>query len=148
METIEAQAIHFSVGDIITMTARLAQVLANEADLLQEMKMKEISELQDEKMKLTTALEKQKQVVRGQPEILASVTQEERQELGRVVELFNVVLNENHRKLQTARAVNQRVVQAITETVREKSGNPIYTMSGITQAHRNTGISVTLNQTA
>lgn len=147
MQTIQSHAVAFSVPDIITMTARLAQVLASEVDLLQGMKMKEVAELQEEKRTLTSALEQQKSIVRISPEVMGSVSDDEKLELSQVVELFNTVLKENHRQLVIAREVNQRVVNAITDAVNEKSGNPVYTAYGTQQAPRNAGISVTLNET-
>lgn len=136
----------FSVNDIIALTARLAQVLAQEADLLQEMKVSKIADLQKEKLVLTAALEVQKRQFDKDPSLMDGVTQEEKEDLKAVVGIFNTILEENHRRLLMAKEVNQRVVEAITEVVTETSNQGVYNDKGTADGSGH-ALSVTLNKT-
>lgn len=136
-----------SMPDIIAMVARLAQVLAEEADLLEEMKIPELEKLQPEKIRLTTALDRQRQLLHKNPDLLSAVSAEERAEFKGVSEIFEVIMKENHRRLLMAREINLKVVQAITEVVAENNGNKIYNAGGGSELPRPASISVTLNKT-
>lgn len=118
------------VEDIIHLSARLAQVLAQEADLLERMQVGKIAGLQKEKTMLTNALELTKKQVAKRPEILEDIDEETRENLREIVTVFNQVLEENYRRLNTARLVNQRIVQAITEVVSEQASRDGYDQKG------------------
>ncbi len=133
--------------DIITITARLAQVMAEEVDLLKTMNIKKISALQDEKLFLTQALETHKKVLKRHPELSEQIPSRDKQDLAEVVKVFEDVLEENHRKLQMAREVNQQIVQAIRDVVREQSSTRYYNNNGFTPPSPYSAVSVTLNQT-
>lgn len=118
------------IPDVITLTARLAQLLAEEADLLEAMNIKRVGELQKEKLMLVSALDALKKQIAKQPELLEEITDEERDDLVQVVRVFNEILEENYRRLSRARAVNQRVVQAITQAVQEATRGDVYDRKG------------------
>ena len=135
-----------TVDDLITLTARLAQVMAHEADLLEDMKISQIAALQKEKVMLANALELTKKQIAKRPEILQDMDDQDREDLEHVVTLFNTILEENYKRLSTARAVNQHVVQAITDVVQEKSTRDVYDQKGAAGKPTTGSLSVTLDE--
>lgn len=134
------------VDSVISLTARLAQVLAEEADLLAEMRVREIEGLQKEKLQLLDALEAQKRFIDRNPEVLAYVSDEDGLELAQIIEIFQTVMKENHRRLLIAREVNRKVVEAITEVMADAAKNGMYDKKGLPE-RTESGLSMSLNQT-
>lgn len=132
---------------VITVTARLAQLLAEEVDLLGEMKMSKIKDLQNEKLYLTNALEAQKKLIAKNPALIDTIPSQDRKDLEDIAEVFNNILDENHRKLLLAKEVNHKIVEAITSVVEEESKSAVYDGNGINGSSPYESLSVTLNQT-
>lgn len=130
---------------ISLLTARLAQVLAEETDLLSTMRVSEIEKLQHEKILLVEALEKQKRLIERRPELLATMTDEQALELAQIIEIFQAVMKENHRRLLIAREVNRKVVEAISDAFSEANKNQIYDHTGATEATQ-ASVAVSLNK--
>jgi flagellar biosynthesis/type III secretory pathway chaperone len=133
--------------DIITLTARLAQLLAEEVDLLSEMKVSKIEALQKEKLFLINALDSIRRQAEKMPQFSETIPSQDRKDLQEVVDVFNNILEENHRKLLMAREVNHKIVQAITEVVREHTASKVYDVRGVNGLAPYSTLSVTLNQT-
>lgn len=132
---------------IITVTARLAQLLAEEVDLLGDMKISKIDALQKEKLFLIAALESQRKLVEKDPYLTENIPSQDREQLREVVGVFNTILEENHRKLLLAKEVNHQIVQAITSVVKEHNQSAVYDSQGINGSAAFKTLSVTLNQT-
>ena len=115
---------------VMLLTARLAQVLATETDLLSSMRVSEIEKLQKEKIMLVEALERQKRLIERRPELLATMSDDQALELAQVIEIFQAVMKENHRRLLIAREVNRKVVEAISDAVTEANQNQVYDKTG------------------
>jgi hypothetical protein len=141
----EAQTI--KIQDVITLTARLAQLLAEEVDLLANMKVAKIESLQQEKLFLISALHAHKKLIDKHPYVVDTIPSQDRQDLQEVVKVFNNILEENHRKLLLAKEVNHKIVEAITSVVAESNRSKSYDDKGINGAAPFETISVTLNQT-
>ena len=137
-----------SVNNIIAQTARLAQVLAEEADQLEAMNIKKVGYLQKEKLLLTGALEREKKLLDRYPASLTSMTEEDKQDLRSVMEIFNVILAENYRRLLVAREVNGRVVDAISDAVNEATANSVYDKKAKPDHVARENLSVTLDEKA
>jgi hypothetical protein len=120
-----------NIASVMSVTARLAQILAQEADLLAEMRIKDITPLQKEKIMLTKAMDLQLQRIQQNPEMLDSITNEEREDMRDLIEIFDEVKMENYNRLLAAKQVNQRVVEAITHAINEQNKKPTYTDEGI-----------------
>ncbi len=135
------------VRDTITLTARLAQLLAEEVDLLTEMKVARIEALQKEKIFITSALEAQRKLIDRHPYLLETIPSQDKKDLEEVVEVFNGLLEENHRKLLIAKEINHKIVQAITAVVKEQSMSHVYDGKGLTTSQSGMTLSVTLNKT-
>lgn len=132
--------------DVITLTARLAQILAEEVDLLKVMKVKEIDKLQEEKLFLIDALETYKKILNRHPALSETIPSRDKKDLEALIEVFNNVLEENHRRLQMAREINHQVVKAIREVVTEHAETPYYGINGKRNIAPYERLSVTLNQ--
>lgn len=145
-EVHEVDVSSIDVNDIIAVSARLAHILAQEADLLEDMKVSKIAGLQEEKRLLTNALEAMKKQVAKDRSIVEDITQEERENLVNVVTVFNEILDENYRRLAMARAVNHKIVQAITEVAQESTKNDLYDRKGESNKTGMESVSVTLNE--
>lgn len=118
------------VESIVALTVRLAQILAQEADLLAEMKIKDIEKLQKEKTSLLDALESQKRFIDRNPELIKQMTDEECLELAQIIEIFQTVMRENYRRLLIAKEVNMKVVEAISSVVKDATKNGFYDEAG------------------
>jgi hypothetical protein len=145
--TSAATQFNINARDIITLTARLAQVLAEEVDLLKAGKVKPIEGLQEEKLFIIDALDTYKKLLNRHPELSDTIPSRDKKDLEAMVEVFNDVLEENHRRLQMAKEVNQQVVKAIREVVTEHAETPYYNTNGTRHIAPYERMSVTLNQT-
>ena len=135
------------IQDVITLTARLAQLLAEEVDLLGEMKVAKIEALQKEKLFLVNALEAQRKLVERHPGLMETIPSQDKKDLQEVVDVFNNILEENHRKLLQAKEVNHKIVQAITDVVKQSTRSMAYGGNGATAQAPFETLSVTLNKT-
>ncbi len=133
-------------SELIMLTARLAQVLAREADYLDEMKISRITELQDEKIRLTNALESIKKQINRNPEILEEISDDQREDLRQVITIFNEILDENYQRLTTARLVNQKVIEAVSEVVCDTAKSDLYDHKGTANPNAVESISLTVNE--
>jgi small-conductance mechanosensitive channel len=133
-----------SVDMLKLLIARLAQLLAQEADFLDAMNIGGVAMLQAEKKALVDALEKQKKLMTRRNRLMDSITEEQREDLYELVQLFNIVLGENHKRLLVAKEINARVVEAITELANENAKQSFYTNKG----HRagDPSVSLSLNR--
>lgn len=136
-----------NLSEMIAATARLAQILAEEVDCLDEMRITDIEKLQDEKRRLTKGLEIMKREVERNPEIAKTFAAEDVAAFHEVSKIFDEVLQENHRKLLVAKEINFRVVQAISDVVKEESQRIGYTQRGKQPSARDTAASISLNKT-
>lgn len=145
---IEGKAIvPFTLKDVIAVTARLAQLLAQEVDLLNEMRVKDIEKVQDEKQRLTRSLVLMRRELDRRPDLLKSEDPEDMQVFKQVAEIFEHVLHENNRKLMLAKEINHRVVQAISDVVQEETMRAGYNKRGMNSRQLHATPSISLNQT-
>lgn len=135
-----------SMQDVMTLTARLAQLLAEEADLLGAMKLKEVEKLQNEKIILTNALEANRKLLDKNPHLSETIPSRDKEDMKRLVEVFNNILEENHRKLLLAKEVNHKIVGAIKEVVKDHTVSKTYSNDGITHHAPFETMSVTLDK--
>ena len=140
------KAVMIDAKDLSMLTARLAQVLAEEVDLLKASKVSDIAKLQEEKLFLIDALEVHKTILKQRPELLDTIPSRDKHDLKQVVDIFEEILRENHQRLLVAKEINEQVVKAISEVVAEKSRKPYYGKHGVTESGVFEHHSVTLNQ--
>lgn len=135
-----------SAKDIIALTARLAQVLAKEADLLERMQVSDIAPLQKEKHLLAQALETIKKQLPEDGSFMDSLEESEAEDLQSVILVFNEILEENYKRINMARMVNQRIVEAITDAVKEQSNQDVYDQKGKSGKGLKDALSVSLDK--
>lgn len=145
-DNVEVVPQSINMENVTALTARLAQILAQEADLLADMKVKEIEPLQKEKIWLTKAVELQLKRAQKYPYLLDEISEEDKEEFAELMEVFTSVRDENYRRLLAAKEVNQQVVNAITEVVNDHSRRGTYNQAGDEDVSPHS-LSVTLNKT-
>lgn len=136
------------VYELISVTAKLTDILERETAHLKQMEVKELAKLQDEKLKLTKILESYKTLIAKRPELIRALDPASREELADLTEEFNHALAENLRRTAVARAVNQRIVQAIMDVVTENKHAGTYNKYGSTAAPADLAVSFNLNERA
>ncbi|MFO0388213.1 MAG: hypothetical protein ACK502_00635 [Alphaproteobacteria bacterium] len=145
MQTVEEPKV--KVQDVVTLTARLAQILAEEVDLLNNMHVSKIADLQKEKLFLINALEAQRKLLDRHPHLSESIPSQDKRDLEDVVSVFNDILEENHHKLLLAKKVNHEIVKAITSVVQESTKRASYSVRGMSEVSPFQTLSVTLDKT-
>lgn len=118
---------------LMAVTARLAQLLAEEADLLRDMKIKELDKLKDEKLRLVSAMERQQKLMKENPKIVAAYSAEDKERIMELMKLFRDVRDEGFQRLSVAREVNRIMMQAIHDVVAESRAKVFYDKKGTTE---------------
>lgn len=136
------------VYELITVTARLKELLSRETEHLKRMEVKEMAKLADEKQKLTKIMESYQRLIHQRPELIQALDADSRAELSELTEDFTRVVSENLQRTAVARAVNMRVAQAIMEVVTENQHAGTYNRNGSTGLPANMSVSFNLNQKA
>lgn len=136
------------VYELITVTAQLRDLLVRETEHLKNMEMKELGKLSEEKQKLTKIMESYQRLIAQRPELIRALDEDSREELAVLTDQFTRAVSENMQRLAVARAVNQRVAQAILEVVTETQHAGTYNKSGYAAIPNNLSVSFNLNQKA
>lgn len=140
--------LHADLYELITITARLKDVLVKETQHLKQMEIRELARLQEEKVKLTKAMEGYQRLLAAKPELVRQLDDASREELAQLTEEFTQAVSENLRRTAVARAVNQRVVSAIMEVVTEHQHAGTYNKYGSATAPAGLAVSFNLNEKA
>jgi hypothetical protein len=90
-------------------------------------------------------LEAQKKLLARHPHLRETIPAQDNEDLKRVVEVFNNILAENHRKLLLAKEVNHKIVSAIKEVVRDHTTSKTYGDDGMTHYAPFETLSITLD---
>ena len=136
------------VQDIIDVTTRLTDLMAEEAELFRTMNIEAIAALQEEKNQLVVWLEAQQKMLAVHPDPAALIDDEERDVLEEVMEDFTNIAQDNFHQATIARDVNKKVVTAVTNAIRDQEVVNTYTPNGGNANHQNVPISYKLNQSA
>ena len=142
-----APAVPMDIHDLLGVTIQLKDILAKETEHLKQMKVKELGLLQTEKLRLTKLLQSYQALLAANPGLLGELDEDMREELAIETEEFTRIVDENYRRVAVARAVNQRIVQAILDVISEQQHAGTYTKMGM-QSAPNMAMSFNLNQKA
>lgn len=135
------------LSEITEMATRLGRVLAEESHYLSTMNFSAIDKLQEEKMKLVTALDIQKKILKIDPSIKASYSEEEVKEFENVSVIFDQILVENYRQLTRVKLVNKKIVDIIAKAAADESKSPTsYGKNGCVAAKPLSDLPLALNQ--
>lgn len=137
-----------SLTDLIALTEQMIDVLDEESEYLQRMEFKSIAPLHEEKVRLTTTLEAYQHALAANPKLFENAPAPLKQRCAVLHEELQEVLKENFRLNAVARTVNQRVVQAIADTVFESRRPNTYNRHGTASINGDLTMSLNLNQKA
>ena len=116
------EALRPSIDALIEIASQLIALLGRETALLREMKIREIAPLQAEKLALTRAYETRVRALNKHGEAIEQVEKAIRDELRATVNRFEDAAKANTIAVQAAQHLNQRLMQAIVDTVNERRG--------------------------
>ncbi len=100
----------------------LMEILRHEHAILKARKLKELSQLQSRKTQLAKGYAEAQRQVESDPEVLDSLSTEERTDLRKLYKSFRDALAENMLSLRGAHDATDRVVKLIIEAVKEQRG--------------------------
>jgi flagellar biosynthesis/type III secretory pathway chaperone len=119
------------VKDLITITSRLAEVLARENDALRARRHGELDEILDQKTTLGRIYESRLEGLADDKDALKGVDPALRERLRGLGDKVNDLIEENARLLRVAIEANRRVVDMIAEAVKASAPGPgIYGKKG------------------
>ena len=135
------------VTNFLKTTTRLIDVLEREIAMLRSMKPVEIQSLQQDKIVLSAAYEAQVKSLKADPQILQSVSPEQRANLKGVIARFQATLMQNERGLRAARDVSESVLRAIADELDKRQNDnkgyaPVNTLTGGTRGAARQPLSV------
>jgi hypothetical protein len=110
---------------LVTLTEKLADCLAEELALLGHRRIEGLAALQREKTRLITAYEAEVKELRQMKDPKSAIAGERKRALTLAAERLKRLLAENERALRAAKAVNDRVLQAIVEALERERGQPV-----------------------
>jgi flagellar biosynthesis/type III secretory pathway chaperone len=144
-----AKHMPISMDEMMHITARLNDILVAESGLLAKMKIKDVAPMQEEKQQLTQKLESFKQILAtGNDAFVVEADPASREEMFNLAEDLMFNIEENFRLSEIARAVNQRVMQTITEAMADHQRVGVYGPKGHANAEPAVSLSINLNQRA
>jgi flagellar biosynthesis/type III secretory pathway chaperone len=137
-----------SVNDLMHTTLRLSDLLAEESELIEAMRYKDLARLHEEKLKLTSALENYQRLLASDPDFIRDADPRTREELLLRADDLAFNVEENFRKISVVRAVNGRVMQAIMDVMGEQHRPGTYGPKGVANQMGDLALSMNLNQRA
>jgi flagellar biosynthesis/type III secretory pathway chaperone len=137
-----------NVNELMHATLRLSDIMAEESELLDAHRYHDIAKLHDEKLRLTGLLESYQHAMATNPNFLKSVDGGTREELLLRADDLAYNVEGTFRKVSVARAVNQRILQAIRDAMSEQHSPSVYGRNGMTATSDEMTLSMNLNQKA
>jgi hypothetical protein len=122
MDSREAAPGSIMVSDIIAAALRLREIIDEETQCLIHLETDALARHMDEKQSLLDRLERQKNLIRRNKEVLAPYSDEEKRDLVVVNRALEQSLTENAMQLLKVREVNRMVVQAIADEIMRQIG--------------------------
>jgi flagellar biosynthesis/type III secretory pathway chaperone len=105
------------VDSLIRVASRLVAVMEQEIAILRTMRTRDIAALQEEKATLAAVYDGKVRDLARDPAVLARVSTALQQEFADVAACFHATLAENERAIRAARAVQEKMLQAIVAAV-------------------------------
>ncbi len=145
---IEVPAHGFDLEELMDATARLADLLEEETHALQAMELDAVAKLHAKKLEITQLLESYQKQLKVNPDMLKGSGAGKLEEFSKLADDLTEVMEENFRRTAVARAVNQRIMQTIIETVSEHNRPGTYNRYGNSALQQDLSLSLNLNQKA
>lgn len=137
-----------NINELMHATLRLSDLMAEEATMLDARRYGDIARLQEEKLRLTGLLESYQHAMATDPDFLKSIDGETREELLLRTDDLACNVEDTFRKVSVARAVNQRILQAIRDVMSEQHSPGVYGRNGAAALSGEVALSMNLNQQA
>lgn len=137
-----------NIEGLMEATLRLSDLMAQESIMLSDMRYQDMAALQEEKRSLTKLMESYQMQLASNPEFLQRLDPAQREELIMLADDLAVNVTENFRKVSAARAVNQRVLQAMRDVISESHRPGTYGRNGMAHTSSDLAMSINLNQKA
>lgn len=137
-----------SFRELTQAAQRLSELLMEESEHLRLMRVTELAAMQEEKLRLTRLLETAQATIAADKNFLANARPGEREELLLLADDLAYAVEENFRHASVARAVNRRVMQAITEVMSDQQRPATYDRMGLTNQSASLTLSLNLNERA
>jgi flagellar biosynthesis/type III secretory pathway chaperone len=115
----ENKGFKVTASDMIKVITKLSDLLAKENELLDMKQITQVEELQEEKERLTRIMSFFKSEIQKDPSVLGRFPKVQMRELKCVVQIFDRLLNNNYQTLVKARAVNEKVVEAVASSLHD-----------------------------
>ena len=148
---LSAQDAADRVDQLVTLTERLTELVAAQAQAFERHRPKDAADFIDETSKLANIYRHESAKVRANPGLLSAASLADRTRLTRATEAFDAVLARQSRALDAARLVTEGLVRAIAEEVadqRQKGAAEGYGPTGERTAKPADGSAITLNKRA
>lgn len=136
----------FSMKELLSLTEELTALLEQESMLLKEGRISEVEPYREKKERLASALDMQKKRLNQNPEMLQKLGEQEKSLLERTVERFTVSAVENKKRIEAARAVNQRIFAMIGKAAQRIHKHTPYTSLGKTAAAPRHAVAMKFNE--
>ncbi|MFM9891154.1 MAG: hypothetical protein ACKVOE_11055 [Rickettsiales bacterium] len=137
-----------SLRDLTQAAQQLSELLMLEGEHLRAMRVGELAALQEEKLRLTRLLETAQAHIAADKNFLGNARANEREELLLLADDLAYAVEENFRHASVARAVNRRVMQAITDVMSDQQRPATYDRMGLANSKSNLTLSLNLNERA
>jgi flagellar biosynthesis/type III secretory pathway chaperone len=136
------------LDDLLAATTRLTELMREEGALLDVARYRDIAGLHGEKESLLKLLETHQERLQGNALGLQQFEVAKREELLRRTDALAEMAVENGRKLAVARAVNGRIMQAITDVMSDQQRPNTYGKNGLSAPPDRLSLSFSLNERA
>lgn len=107
------------IGTLIDLTERLTEVMAREVEHLRAMRSSEIATLQDEKARLAAAYIGAFETLRENPAAMTDAEPRLRGVLKKATAVLQATVEDNVRAITAAKALNERLIKALSAAVAE-----------------------------
>lgn len=148
---LSAQDATDRVDQLVTLTERLTELVAAQAQAFEQHRPQDAAGFIDETSRLANLYRHESAKVRANPGLLSQASLADRTRLTRATEAFDAVLARQSRALDAARVVTEGLVRAIAEEVanqRQKGAAEGYGPTGERTAKPTDGSAITLNKRA
>jgi len=139
------------VAQLITLTERLSELIAGQAQAFEGHRPQDAAPLVEETSRLANLYRRESAQIRARPDLIAGAPVAERRRLTRATEALDAVLARQSRALNAAKTVTEGLVRAIAEEVaaqRQRTAPDGYGPSGQKTGKPADGSAITLNRRA
>ena len=136
------------VGQLITLTQRLTELIAMEAQAFEQRRPQDAAVHIEETSKLANLYRHESARVRANPAMVASAPLAQRIQLIRATEAFDAVLARQGRALDAARTITEGLVRAVADEVAAQRSTGTGYGAGAMPSAPGSATSITLNKRA